>query len=175
MSSVSQGFDCKIPAEKVPFGWWIGTDRDAIRMPFNPLVRCRVDVETNELLHLEPIVVSGSINHVNGVGNTWVLSDVAMTAIEQVTGRWRTHQQRMNAQSDIVSFQISNVEDTSCSQRRGCSYFIHDPNERGVNQPWKWTVGQKVSFSMKLSTRSNVTHRGAPKDKFVQCWNVKAM
>merc|ERR1719474_1840757 len=50
----AQGFQCRIPSEKVPFGWMLGTDRDRIRLPFHALVRCTVNVETNEILHIEP-------------------------------------------------------------------------------------------------------------------------
>merc|ERR1712154_604471 len=42
-NKASQGFECMIPAEKVPFGWVIGCDRDAVKLPFNALVRCQLN------------------------------------------------------------------------------------------------------------------------------------
>merc|ERR1712216_879202 len=101
----------------------------------------------------EPIVVSGSINHVNHMGNTWILSDIGVSAKEVITSsnggkQWK---ERQRTGGDIVSLELSNLEDTSIQKRRGCSYFIHDPDQHGVNTPWRFRTGERVSFRLKLS------------------------
>jgi len=186
---ISQGFECKIPAEKVPFGWKIESKKGGVmRLPFNPLVRCRLDVVSNEILEIEPVVVSGSINHVNRMGNIWILSDIGVSAKEENHGNfgWREISRKRSSGhlggttaggGEIVSLELSDLEDTSIQKRRGCSYFIHDPDEYGVNTPWRFKIGEKVSFRLKLSTRSSTTPeiQEATKDRFVQCWDVQLM
>jgi len=161
--NASQGFECNIYSEKVPFGWVLGTDRDQIRLPFNALVRCKVDVATNEILHIEPVLVSGSVNNVNRGGNSWILSDVKVDGMEQI---------EEDEASQIVSLRLQNVEDTTVQDRRGCSYYVHDPDQSGSNPNWRWRRGERVCFNLKLSTRTNANERGSRRLKFVQCFNV---
>jgi len=162
----SQGFECYIHSEKVPYGWILGTERDRIKLPFNALVRCTLNVATNEILNIEPVVVSGSVNHVNRAGNTWILSDVKVDGMEQL---------EEDAASNIVSLRLQNVEDTTIQDRRGCSYYVHDPDQSGSNPTWKWRRGERVRFNVKLSTRTNANERGTRRLKFVQCYNVRPL
>merc|ERR1719229_194215 len=135
--------------------------------PFNSLVRCTLDVHKNQVIYLEPLTVSGAINHVNDVGETWLMSDIVVKVVEgmqlQYDGR---------SVSKSVSFELENDLETSI-QHRNSSYLIHDPDGRSHEQLQRWEKGLRMTFNLKLSGRTNWKAPVSARLKFVQCWNVK--
>jgi len=165
-----QGFESSLPQSKVQYGWIVGSDDQTERLPFNAFVLCRVNVVSNEVVGIRPVVVSGRINHVNQYGQTWVTSDVQIDAVEQVASK------PSNLVSNIISFRVSNVSHTSLQQRTNSSYMLHDPEREGrQGPPEKWKRGLPLNLCLKLSTRTNPKCRQIRKPIFVQGWNVKVV
>ena len=170
--SVSQEFGCYIPVERVPFGWSV---KGQPKWPFNALIRCKWNVVNDEVIDMEPVTVSGSINHVNGSGETWLMSDVVVDAVERVPSK--SNEDRRNSMiSNIVSLKLSNDLDASV-QHRNSSYLLHDPDARPQRhfEPDQWTKGLRLRFNLKLSGRTNQRARSSIRPRFVQCWNVKSL
>jgi len=163
MSTVLQDFACCLETEKVNHGWVLGTAPNTLKVPFNALVRMRLNLLKDEVVDIGRIVVSGTIGHVNDQGLAWVMSDVQMKVMEESSGT--------NMVSNIISLEMCNVVNTSIQNRRDCSYMVHDPKESHM----EWQKGQRVSFGLKISTRSNLKDRKRIKPCFVQAWNPQFM
>lgn len=167
--SPSQDFECPLSIEKVRFG--LSVEGEA-KWPYNALLRCRLNVLDDEVVALEPLAVSGSINHVNGSGETWLISDVAVDAVERVQheeDRWL---------SEVVALRMSNDVDRSVHHRNS-SYLIHDPDAQffqnhGIHRR-RWTKGLRLQFHLKLSGRTNRRAMSPTRPRFVQCWNVQPL
>merc|ERR1719300_162579 len=163
MSTALQDFACRLKTEKVNHGWVLGTAPNALKLPFNALVRCRLDLLKNEVVDIGRIMVSGTIGHVNDHGLAWVMSDVQMKAMEESNGS--------NMVSNIISLEMCNVVNTSIQNRRDCSYMIHDP----LDMDTEWKKGERVRFGLKISTRSNLKDRRGIKSCFIQAWSARFM
>ena len=50
MATPLHDFGCDLEAEKVPHGWRLGTGTNAVKLPFNALVRCRLDLSSDEVV-----------------------------------------------------------------------------------------------------------------------------
>jgi len=173
-----QSFSSSVPTAKVQYGWLLGHDH-ALSLPFNALVVCRLNVLRDEITAVRPVAVSGSINHVNQYGQTWVASDVQIDAVEQVSGGH--NQPRSNMISNIVSLALRNVSFTSLQQRANASYMLHDPERHATDHnlqqngghDQRWRRGLALTLCLKLSTRTNPKCHDLRKLVFCQCWNVK--
>ena len=170
--SVSQEFECHIPMNQVQFGWSV---KGQPKWPFNALIRCKWNVVNDEVIDMEPVTVSGSINHVNESGETWLMSDVVVDAVERVPLKSNGNRPK-SMTSNIVSLKWSKDLDPSVQQRYS-SYLLHDPDARPQRYfaADQWTKGLRLRFNLKLSGRTNRRARSAVRPRFVQCWNVKPL
>jgi len=170
-SSALQDFQCQIEAEKVPHGWIVGSAPNAVRFPFNTLVRCRLDLSRDEVVGIGLVTVSGHIKHVNDNGTVWVMGDVEMEAIEEVeSGR----NENPKMVSKIVAVRFRDISNTSLQGRnQDCSYMVHDPVDYGKARSAEvWRRGKRVNFNLKISTRTNPRVRTLRKPVFCQAWNA---
>ena len=118
-------------------------------------------------MDIGPIMASGTVGHVNHHGQAWVMSDVQMKAMEQSVSS--------NMVSNIVSLDLVDFSNTSMQNRRDCSYMMHDPEDNGEHHRADWRKGQRLNFSLKISTRTNAKDRREIKPVFIQAWNVRVV
>ena len=59
-----QKFECSssISTYKIQHGWLIN---NKLKLPFNPLIRFKLNILSNEIIDIKPIIISGHINHIN--------------------------------------------------------------------------------------------------------------
>jgi len=160
---------------KIQHGWTVRNDEThtEYRLPFHALCTFTVDLVSNQVTHICPVIVNGKVNQMNKFKAAWIISDVQIKAIEEVP-----HFGDANAANDnkkllvanIVYVDIANVSDVSL-QHRDSSYMLHDPEHLDIlHQLHK---GMAVQCCLKLSTRTNRKHSCRQKPVYVQVWNVK--
>jgi len=171
-STALQDFGCSIHCEKVPHGWTLGNN-SSVKLPFNALVRCRLDLTTDNVVDIGRVMVSGRIKHINDHGTVWVTSDLEMEAIEQ---RSASREESPNKNSTKMVSEIVSVEMTDLSNmppdNERCSYMVHDPERLEQQLVKYWREGIAVRFCLKVSTRTNQRVQGQIKPIFIQAWDV---
>ena len=162
-----QDFECRVQATKVPFAWRVGSGNKAVKLPFNALVRCRLDLRTDAVVDVQPIIVSGAVDTVNHHGKVWVMSDVQVQVTE--------FSESTNMVTNMISLELINLSNTSVLHRRNCSYMIHDPEDQGGRVQRTLRKGMRVDFCLKVSTRSNMKDKSRVKPCFNQAWNMQVV
>lgn len=77
------------------------------KIPFNTLVWMTIDINTDEVIHISPIIVSGTINHINTFGQVWITSDLQIIAIEEISSL------PSSLIGNIVSLDLTNISNRS--------------------------------------------------------------
>merc|ERR1719461_2624086 len=87
-----QQFKCKIKTDKVQHGWMLKKELQQIngknskkkmKLPFNPLIKCTLNILSDEIILISPIMIRGHVNHINNYGQVWITSDLQIDAIEE--------------------------------------------------------------------------------------------
>ena len=154
---------CNKEIIKVQHGWMVD---NKLKLPFNPLIRIKINILKNEIINIKPIIIKGHINHINNYNQAWITSDLQIDAIEEVNNNNNNNNALI---SNIISLKLTNISHKSL-QRRDASYLHHDP-ESNI----KLEKGLAVKFSLKLSTRTNPKNNNIRKPVFVQCFGVKLL
>lgn len=132
-------------------------------IPYNSVCVFRFDFRVNRIVSMLPAKMSGIINNVMNDGNNiWVTSSLRVRAME--------HRDEMTKSSGkcgrIASIEMRDFRTGMYNVNAPDSYMVHD---------WHQCIGKRgdrVTFCMKLSTKSNQKLSGAVRPVHVQAWNV---
>ena len=141
-------------------GWYVKGQL----IPFNPVCVFTFDIRTNRVISMRPALMRGVINNVMPKYNSlWVTSEVRAHALE--------HRENMN-NADMKCGRIVGV---SLDDNRQRMYDLSDFNTYMVHdraEDFQGKKGERVTFCMKLATKTNKKVNGSHRPIFVQAWNV---
>lgn len=176
IDKTEQYFSCRLDFKKIERGWKVKTANTVIELPFNALIRCRLNLFSDEVMDIVPIVVSGQIKNITVKREIFVFSDIVELVAE--AGRLDTIAPILTT-SEIKSVALSNLQILPKRRTAFSSYVVFHPintvfSGRGLAV---WSLHQKVAFNLKLSDTSLRTFRVNAEggNVFVQAYNLQAV
>ena len=161
--SLLQTVESNLKITKLQNGWNYG----GIYLPFNAFCNFKYDISANKIIDIEPLVFSGQINNINNKGAIWITSNV-YTKVQEY------HNIDTNAIGPIIFYE-SNIIDLFNNPNTNIKQTYLEHDSWAFAQAFHSTFKKYdfVSFSLKLSTKTNPRTNDIKRNVFVQSWGLK--